>query len=432
MPPPANAIRFLAAQRAFFDSRQRWAAFIGGIGSGKTFAGAVWAISRVIRDPNTAGLIAANTYRQLAQSTWPAFIQALYAAGFREGRHYVINKRSPFHQKARFLSHQGVVSFAHGAQIALRSLENYNALRGMTLGWAWLDETRDTAEAAFDVVAGRLRAKDARFHAGRITTTPGDGYDWLYRRFIEPGAPDFGVFRARTSENTYLPAGYYESLRGSMDPVLARRELDGEFVLITQGRAYPQFDRARDLAEIVVDNKYPLVLCCDFGVRPMAWVVCQEHDGITVVIDEIIVNDATTEMAAREFMRRYGSHPAEIQVYGDAAGRARSTKSHQSDYAILSSVMGAKKPRILAPSANPAIRERVNSVNARFCNALAERRLRIAPRCKTLIADLEQVAWRENDGQLDKGSENRLTHASDALGYYIVARWPIGRKLRVI
>ena len=71
------------------------------------------------------------------------------------------------------------------------------------------------------------------------------------------------------------------------------------------------------------------------------------------------------------------------------------------------------------PSANPAVRDRVTAVNSRLRNAKGDVRLFVDPKCKELIADFEQVAYREDSMQIDKEKDRRRTHLSDALGYLI-------------
>jgi hypothetical protein len=48
----------------------------------------------------------------------------------------------------------------------------------------------------------------------------------------------------------------------------------------------------------------------------------------------------------------------------------------------------------------------------------------VDPTCIHVIADLEQVIFEDN-GDLDKKSNPMLTHASDALGYWVHAEWPV-------
>jgi hypothetical protein len=72
---------------------------------------------------------------------------------------------------------------------------------------------------------------------------------------------------------------------------------------------------------------------------------------------------------------------------------------------------------------NPAVRDRVNCVNAMLCNQAGQRRIWIDPGCKHLITDLERVHWKADPSgnmlpDIDKSDPAR-SHVSDALGYMI-------------
>ena len=83
-------------------------------------------------------------------------------------------------------------------------------------------------------------------------------------------------------------------------------------------------------------------------------------------------------------------------------------------------------------SSNPAVKDRVNCVNARLRNHAGERHLRIDPRCKQLIQDFERVHWKSdaNGNSLPElnQSDPKRTHASDALGYMIEWEFPMRLK----
>ena len=107
-------------------------------------------------------------------------------------------------------------------------------------------------------------------------------------------------------------------------------------------------------------------------------------------------------------------------VYGDASGAAMKT-SGNSDYDTIREFFRVRNGKVTyrVPSANPAVRDRVTAVNSRLRNAQGDARLFVDPRCKELIADFEQVAYREDSLQIDKERDRRRTHLSDALGYLI-------------
>ena len=58
-------------------------------------------------------------------------------------------------------------------------------------------------------------------------------------------------------------------------------------------------------------------------------------------------------------------------------------------------------------------------MNAKLESADGKRQLRVHPQCKELIADFEQVTYKENSLVIDKDRDPRRTHLSDALGYLV-------------
>jgi hypothetical protein len=71
------------------------------------------------------------------------------------------------------------------------------------------------------------------------------------------------------------------------------------------------------------------------------------------------------------------------------------------------------------PRSNPAVRDRVMTVNSMFETADGQVKLTIDPRCRELVKDFEQVSYQENTTSIDKTSDPRRTHLSDALGYLL-------------
>ncbi len=57
----------------------------------------------------------------------------------------------------------------------------------------------------------------------------------------------------------------------------------------------------------------------------------QRDHGRLVVIDEIVLERATTEEACQEFENRYKGHAAALEIFGDASGRNMHTTG-TSDY----------------------------------------------------------------------------------------------------
>lgn len=422
------------------EAKERIVAYVGGIGSGKTYCGVIWAICiQALQWPGSMGLIGANTYTQLTQSTLaPMF-------GFLEetGLPYIFGRRPPWYQ-SKLAKHDGVLSLENGSQIITRTLENYDALRGIQVGWAWLDETRDTPRAAWDVVQGRIRG--AGSGQTLITTTP-DGYNWLYELLVLEliDKPELRDQRRWVHASIYdnaanLPDQYITNLESMYDPEFARQELGGEFLNVGVGRVYTTFDRREHVVQDDVYEWNPdraLYLSCDFNVSPMCWAIFQFNaKGEAVFIDEIHRKTprggmSPTQSAAWDFIDAYWAQRAPLYVYGDYYGTSRDTRTTVNDYMVIMDAI-READRMICPvelmagnadtKGNPPVVDRIAAMCARLRNARGEIGLRVHARCTNLIRDLEQVTYKVNTTgkrEIDKARNPDLTHASDAAGYLI-------------
>jgi len=230
--------------------------------------------------------------------------------------------------------------------------------------------------------------------------------------------PDWGAYTWPSSD--ILDPDELDAARRVLDPRTYRQEYEASFEGAA-GCVYYAYRRSvHEDASIALRPALPLLLCCDFNVDPCVWLVAQS-DGVSVwVIDEIVLRNTNTLEMGREALARYKGHRAGIRVYGDAAGRSRSTAG-KSDYAILFD-LGLKDQRV--KKLNPYVKDRVNAVNAMLENTRGEVRLTHHPRCTTLRGDFEGVQWTADGAGLDKRDALK-THATDALGYYIEHEFPL-------
>ena len=457
----------LPPQFRFLRSTAHFAGLFGGIGSGKSHVGCFWAMTKALKNPSCLGLIGANSYRQLKDSTLRTFEDTLkrYGIGYR------------------FRASEMDFRLDNGATILCRSMENVDLFRGTELGWFYLDELRETRLEAWQVIKGRLRSRLVDRREGRVTSSP-NGFDWIYREFVrkpaDPATADayrnHEAFFARTAENHHLPPDYLAALAASYDPLLAEQELDGRFVNVTAGRIYAAFDRRIHVtAEAELDPALPILWALDFNVTPMTAVIAQMEgrgmegrgsrdegrgeegaSGGLKVIDEIWLENASTVMMCEalgewlaervaervegrgtrvEGPRSWGfsSLPLDprpstlvpLLVFGDAAGSARST-SGRSDYAIIRAFFPHAAIRVGA--SNPPRRDRYNAVNLALRDTRGRVRLRVHPRCGHLIDDLEQMVYQPATSMPDTADPLR-GHIADALGYLVAKMMPAGRAM---
>ena len=85
-----------------------------------------------------------------------------------------------------------------------------------------------------------------------------------------------------------------------------------------------------------------------------------------------------------------------MKVYGDASGFHEQTTG-ASDYAMVRDYFLAHTTmpvKYSVPRSNPSVRERINLTNARLRSASGEIGLLVDGKCKELIKDFEQVAYK--------------------------------------
>ncbi|MEO8100798.1 MAG: phage terminase large subunit [Acidobacteriota bacterium] len=396
----------LPSQLRFHQSQARFKGFSGPIGSGKTQALVQEAIRLSVINKGRTGLIGAPTYPMLRDATIPALLEVLE----RSGIPHEWNRSENYLKLA-------------GSKILFRAVEEFERLRGSNLAWFGVDELTYTSEEAWLRLEGRLRDPQAARLCGFGVWTP-KGYDWVYERFVTQQIPGYETIQAMPFENRYLLGSipdYYERLKHSYDARFYQQEVLGETLHLHVGRVYHAFDRDGNLGEVQLDPTRPLLWALDFNVDPMSSVIAQVVDGRVVVLDEIVLSRATTLQACEEFQGRFAAHGAGLTVFADATG-ARMQTTGTSDVAMLkeffkSGAYGAVTFRV--PTSNPAVRDRVNLMNAKLGSAAGVRDVAIHPRCKELIKDFEQVAYKENSQVVDKDRDPKRTHLSDALGYLV-------------
>jgi hypothetical protein len=409
----------LPSQQLFHDSAARFKGFSGPIGSGKSQALCQEAVRLCYLNPGRTGLIGAPTYPMLRDATLTSLLEAL-------------NENAvPYeHHKAESF----LVIKDSGAKILLRSIDEFERLRGTNLAWFGLDELTYTQEEAWLRLEGRLRDPKATQLRGFAVWTP-KGFDWVYRKFIQNPATGYEVVLAKPYENQFLlkqVPDFYERLKESYDENFYKQEVLGDYLNAKGSLVYRVFSREANIRPAELDLTRPVYWAMDFNVDPMSSVIAQAWGDEISVVDEIVLRRASTQDACEEFEKKVGMPQGGVVVYGDASGASMKTSGF-SDYTVIRDFFRQRSAKVSyrVPSANPPVKDRVGAVNAKLKNALGETKLFVDPRCKELIADFEQVSFMEDSMQIDKDKDRRRTHVSDALGYLVYQEYrsaPVGER----
>ncbi len=376
-------IELSAPQASFLSSQKSMNLLHCGQGFGKTHLEGLISGLLIQRCPTAMGLIGANTFGQLSDSTllrifdvWKEYFGwAEYSKGNPSGN-FTIDKEPPEHFKKHgytFKSNQNKIFFKNGVVLMTVSLDNYTALDGREISWAILDETKDTRELAIkEVILARLRAggvykmkdfdpktdlfgftgNDERaletINPVWIFTSPAKEA-WLsnmfyledYRKEIETTIfnHDDYFFTVKRDKAVLIASAYFNQKNLPHDYISNKLEYlsKDRIEMLVYGSPFGKtgieyymiYNRNKHVKRCYFVRNNPLHICFDFNVNPyMTLIVCQiifeENRQKLKVIKEFCLPSPnnTIEGVCRAFLYEY-EHlcNAGVYYYGDASGK---------------------------------------------------------------------------------------------------------------
>lgn len=401
-------------QYEFVAAPEQFPAMVAGFGAGKSHA-AIWRTLRLKRQYHTCNVAYyLPTYDLVSRMAIPRFDETLTGIGAR----YKINKND------------AVIEIENCGAIILRTMDNPARIVAYEVADSICDEldtlATDKAREVWNKVIARNRQKkpDGALNTVGVATTP-EGFRFVYERWKKAPATGYRLIQAPTMSNAAnLPDGYIDSLRASYPSNLLAAYLEGEFVNLTAGSVYAEFDRELNAVPLGdgIRLSEPLHIGMDFNVGQMSAVIFVMRDGNPHAMAELTGLLDTPAMIAA-IKSRYPGHA--IYVYPDSSGGNRkSNNASESDIALLR----AARFNVLAPPANPPVKDRILAMN-QMIHSGGKRRLRVnIDNCPSFVECLEKQAYDKN-GEPDKKSG--LDHANDAAGYFIHYKFPVrGRTLQ--
>lgn len=390
--------------------------YIGGLGSGKSWAGARKLLLLHQRN-RCPGLAVAPTYGDLHRFVIPALVAAC-----REWRW-------PIKDESRGDVPRLIVG---GFPIWLLSAENPERFAGFEVGHAWVDEgariktSTDPLRDAPTQIRSRIRAAATgpahRLHL-LVTTTP-EGMDtWVQRDFIDqPG--DRRHYRGLTAANPALPRDYIDRLMATFSADVARQYLEGLAVDVGGMRAHPGFLASANVRDMLWDEAKPVHLGADYNVDPMCWCLAQHVGEELRVMDELIITGGTTVDVAMHEAQARGWGKRVVVMHPDKSSKARSTVGDP-EFTVMQREARALSWRFSgsAGGVNPPVAARIANLSRLCLAADGRRRLVVHPRCKRIIEELERTQ-RLTSGGYDPGDDGSRGHILDALGY---VAWDVAR-----
>lgn len=388
-------------------------------------------LKKAWENPNTHYWFVSPTYQQ-------ALTQYRRCLGQLSSCWQILLKKNQTELRLKLIN-QSTIRFVSG--------EVFQNLRGETLDGSIIDEVREQQRGLWSQVIRPM-----------LTTTKGwclflstpNGYDDfydLYERARMDHTGEWAHFHAPSTCNPLFTMEEYEAARREMSEAEFDQEINANFRDLVAGKAYLNHgehnwrtDNPFTLNGELLNKHIPIAVALDFNVDPMAWTLGQVAGGRSWWYDEIWIKNTNTQKTVPELIERVKEHKAGVVLVGDASGDSRHSSATESDYAIIcEALMRAGIPfENLTPDANPPVKDRVNTMNAKMKAADGSVSFWYHPqKCPRLRKDLERVVWKPGASAiLDQTTDSELTHSSDGVGYHVYAtsdQWkPSPGLLRVI
>lgn len=407
-------------QAQFLALDRKFKALVSGFGTGKTWVGCADLCKFAWEWPGVNAGYFAPTYPMIRDIFFPTMEEVAADWGLEVDIHES-NKEVHFYAGGQYRS-----------TVICRSMEKPGSIVGFKIGKALVDELDVMpmlkAEHAWRKIIARLRQKEDGLQNGVSVTTTPEGFKFVYQQFVKQlrDKPDlkslYGLVQASTYQNAKnLPADYIPSLLASYPPQLISAYIRGQFVNLASGNVYANFDRKLNHTPERIKENEALHVGMDFNVMNMTAAVSVVRDDLPLTLEELTkVRDTPT--MARMLKERYKDKGHSVTIYPDASGGNTSSKNaSESDLSILKQAGF----QIRVNAANPAVKDRINAVDAMTLNAEGKRRWLVnTDACPDLTEAQEQQAW-DKHGEPDKKTGH--DHPNDAVGYFLVKRWPVTR-----
>jgi len=422
----------LSAQREFLEIPHNYtldvAVYQGGYGSGKTFAGSLLGILLALKFPKIRGLVGAQTFTLVRDTTLQSYFEHLDNMGFVLGIDY------------KWVSAEQKLVFWNGSEILFRHFDEPNKLKSLNLGFVEIEEMSDIPYETFKMLLARLRQKIKpkwKNFTYRIFghTNPELQQGWIYKTFFINPPVNYRVICAPTTQNIYLPKDFCEELKKIYDEKYYNTFVLGQTGNYNENLVVKDFTK-NNISEIKYKSDLDVHISCDFNVDPMCWVFAHKTEDKVFYFDEIALENTTTAKACDEFYRRYPNHKGKIIINGDASGDNRSCTSEYTNYVIIKKKMQSfgYDVDIKIKSFNPPIKNRISAFNAKVKNAEGNIGLYISPKCEKLLYNIYNLRYIEGSSKIDIPTYNQikqskelkfLSHPFDAASYLVDFYWPI-------
>lgn len=317
--------------------------YVGGLGSGKTFLGALMTACYIYSFPNSKVCMVGPTIPLVRDNTFATACKFLRTLG--------IEIESLNKDKTMYLC-------SNGTTLMLTHGQSYKQLLTYEFNFIDVEEASKISNSVLKQVQGRLRYVNGNAPLILLTHTNPPGSTNHY--CLKSGT----VYLGSSYENTNLPDGYIDELAKNMTAEEKDKFINSKITPALDDALISNYD---PLDIKYVNTELPensrVFITCDFNYSPMCWYSgLITEDGRYLFLDEHLnlrINTASQAKGVFEYLiDKYGC--SRIEVYGDSAGAFNQRLDN--DYIVMDNVaneLGLTLDLKILPS-NPRVTQRLS------------------------------------------------------------------------
>lgn len=396
--------------------------FSGSVGSAKTIEHIHLIVRHVLENKGARYLMLRRALKDLKRTSWAVLL----------GHLADIPQAIKSYNKAEMK-----ITFKNGSEIIGDSFDkgDLEKFRSLELSGADFEEANEATKEVYEAVKMRVgRIPSVKQNIITARSNPDEPSHWLYKYFIEDtDHPNKQVFYSLTEQNPFLPKWYIENLRNDLDPQMAKRMLQGQWISIQGNTPYYAYDTNKQFKKnesYKINPMFPLDFMHDFNIgegKPMSAAYGQVINGTFHIAKDFVVEGFNTEEIIDEMIYDGCLEKVrEVRVFGDRNGKNNDTRGNRSDYQIIQAALQKYrnkngqpiKVNMQVPNINPPVRARQNIVNAHCLNDKGDVRLYIYKDAKTVDEGLRLTKLKKGSSYQEDDSDY-FQHVITAVGYYI-------------
>lgn len=332
----------------FWNDKDRWIILYGGAGSSKSYTTGQKILVRMLSEPNHRFLVCRKVAKTLRVSVFQLFKDLINNLPLLCQKDFKINKSD---MTITYLPNNSQLLF-----FGLDDIEKLKSIQGIT--GIWIEEASECDEGDINELNRRLRGNTYYYKQIIITFNPISHLHWLKARFFDNPNSKAKIYKTTYLDNRFIDDEYVTELEEMKYYDIQQYNIYalGEWGVLNTNIVYHKYDFRKHISPYKINDFGVLHCGIDFNIGGCVVVIFgirgDEVHAVDAFVaydtDEIVINLKDVKYSGKEFI-----------LYPDASGSQRSTNSSRTDVQILKDAGFI----VDAPKSNPAIRDRINSMN---------------------------------------------------------------------